>query len=165
MSIRTLSPLTLRTKMAGWKLISAPSFWQLVCHSKSPFFNFLTPSIISFLFFQTKKTYYFFLMAGNSVKRTLLQFCCLACCLARNILTNLSYGLYLLCLPPKIFKKCQKTTIIALFYVVFGPASQQSHSAFCLQKSFQFECSRDKRCWKKFQIEIIFVKKVGNLTL
>ena len=60
MSIRTLSPLTLRTKMAGWKLISAPSFWQLVCHSKSPFFNFLTPSIMSFLFFQTQKTYYFY---------------------------------------------------------------------------------------------------------
>ena len=54
---------------------------------------------------------------------------------------------------------------MALFYVVFGPTSQQSDSAFCLQKSFQFECSRDKSCWKELQIEIIFVKKVGDLTL
>ena len=74
------------------------------------FFQLLdTKHYFVFVFSDQKNLFLFLLMAGNSVKRTLLQFCCLACCLARNILTNLSYGLYLLCLPPNLIKKCQKS--------------------------------------------------------
>ena len=67
----------------------------------------------------------------------LLFFTKLQLLMTQNISTKLSYWLYLLSLPPKFIKKCQKTSFMALFYVVFGPASQQSDSAFCLQKCFK----------------------------
>ena len=67
--------------------------------------------------------------------------------------TNLSYWLYLLCLPSKFFNKCQKTSTVALFYVVFGQLLSKATLLFVYKNHFSLSVRETRDVGRNFKLK------------